>query len=56
MIAVPCTLFSLAMTDLIPAIDLSTLPKREFLEAVAQENAFRIAQDAPWITNVGEMA
>lgn len=56
MIAVPCTLFSLAMTDLIPAIDLCTLPKREFLEAVAQENAFRIAQDAPWITNVGEMA
>ncbi|HHH9443050.1 TPA: YkgJ family cysteine cluster protein [Pseudomonas aeruginosa] len=44
------------MTELIPSIDISTLPKREFLEAVAQENTFRIARDAPWIVNVDQMA
>ncbi|MDE5270256.1 YkgJ family cysteine cluster protein [Pseudomonas aeruginosa] len=41
---------------LISTIDVSSLPKREALEATAQENAFRIARDAPWIVNAGEMA
>lgn len=44
------------MNELISTIDVSSLPKREALEAAAQENAFRIARDAPWIVNAGEMA
>ncbi|MCD9092033.1 YkgJ family cysteine cluster protein [Pseudomonas sp. CP-1] len=44
------------MNELISTIDVSSLPKREALEATAQENAFRIARDAPWIVNAGEMA
>lgn len=44
------------MTELIPSLDLSTLPRREELVLAAEANTRRINQDAPWIAGAGSMA